>query len=318
MHRRSTHPWPIGLFLFALGTEAAAQVDPPSRVFLNGMPSPVTFNDGDSFRVLAGRHYNSRARLAGFNTLETFGHAHRWGGWNAKELYANAKLATLNARTGVWRCESPDLKRDGYGRILWWCKDLATDQVRRGLAHAMTVTLEPADPAVVAAQQQAIAERRGMWAHGVPEYILTSVHSTAEAYEGQTYNRLVSTRDGHSARWLHDEAYGDCEWVCSTERKVEEALIDAAVARLLADAAVAEAAEALSAVEFRNLVSDFARLGHFAGLKDPGRRATVASALDALEQQASFGDKPFETGSCHLYVQFLRRYGRGRMGCLDD
>ena len=52
-------------------------------------------------------------------------------------------MATLNARWGVWHCTS-DLSRDGYGRILWDCPDLAVDHLSKGLAHAMNVDDEPA------------------------------------------------------------------------------------------------------------------------------------------------------------------------------
>jgi endonuclease YncB( thermonuclease family) len=288
-------------------------------VFLNGIPTPVSFNDGDSFRVLGGPHHGTRARLAGFNTLESYGDVHRWGGWEKKELYHLAKLATLNARRGVWHCETDDFERDGYGRLLLWCKDLAVDQVRRGLAHAMTVTLEAAHPDVLAAQAEAIRERRGIWAHGVPEYVLTSLHSTMEGggFSGRTYNRLVSTRDGHSAKWYHDDAYEECSTVCSKERPVDSASIEAGVAALRADPEVSPIVAALKSEALRNLVGDFARLGFFWGLEDEADRAKVRAALERLDAAGTFGRAPREEGACVVYVEFLRRYGQGRAACLD-
>lgn len=201
----------MALGLVASAIDAAAR--PASRVFLNGVPSPVYFNDGDSFTVLGGPLAGSKARLAGYNTLETFGPCHRWGTWTTHELYINSKMATLNARRGVWRCTS-DMKRDGYGRILWDCPDLATDQIRKGLAHAMTVTAQPSPERYLVAQRLAVAERRGMWAHGVPSYVMTSNHSNDEGYEGTTYNRLVSVEDGHSEKWKHSDIYKECQDVC--------------------------------------------------------------------------------------------------------
>ncbi|MFZ4577236.1 MAG: thermonuclease family protein [Myxococcota bacterium] len=197
--------------LLAAASEGWAR--PASRVFLNGVLSPVWFNDGDSFAVLAGPYAGTKARLAGYNTLESFGNVHKWGDWKASELYVNAKMATLNARRGTWRCTS-DLQRDGYGRILWDCPDLAVDQIRKGLAHAMTVTKLPSPDRYIAAQKAAIAEKRGMWAKGVPKYILTSAHSNDEGYDGTTYNRTVSTEDGHSEKWIHLDMYKTCQWVC--------------------------------------------------------------------------------------------------------
>lgn len=186
---------------------------PLTKVFLNGAPAPVHFNDGDSFTVDGGQLQGTKARLAGFNTLESFGAVHRWGNWTAGELYVLSKMATLNARRGIWHCHS-DLRRDGYGRILWTCPDLIVDQIRKGLAHAMTVTQDPSPPEQLAAQRLAQAERRGIWAHGIPPYILTSTHSNDEGYEGTTYNRLVSTVDGHSEKWIHKDIYPDCREVC--------------------------------------------------------------------------------------------------------
>jgi endonuclease YncB( thermonuclease family) len=194
-----------------LSAEALAR--PMTKVFLNGAPAPVFFNDGDSFSVLGGPLEGTKARLAGFNTLESFGAVHRWGKWDAHELYVVAKMATLNARRGVWHCHS-DLRRDGYGRILWTCPDLIVDQIRKGLAHAMTVTKDPSPKEHLEAQRLAQAERRGIWAHGIPEYVLTSTHSNDEGYEGTTYNRLVSSADGHSEKWIHKDIYKDCDEIC--------------------------------------------------------------------------------------------------------
>ena len=203
----------VVLGVAALFLAAGADARPASRVFLNGVPTPVYFNDGDSFSVLGGPLEGTKARLAGFNSLESFGGVHRWGTWDPHELYVNAKMATLNARRGIWHCYS-DLKRDGYGRILWYCPDLAIDDLRKGLAHAMTITAEPSPPELIEAQRLAQLEKRGMWAHGVPKYIVTSTHSNDEGYAGKTYNRLISTADGHTEQWLPTDNYKECQEVC--------------------------------------------------------------------------------------------------------
>ena len=192
---------------------SVSSAKPASRVFLNGRPSPVFFNDGDSFTVLEGPLKGTKARLSGFNTLESFGPAHRWGTWDAHELYVVAKQAALNARQGEWHCES-DLAKDGYGRILWHCEDLIEDDIRKGLAHAMTVTADPASPKQLELQKLAQAEKRGMWAKGIPPFVLTSLHSADEGAGAETYNRLISTEDGHTEKWKHQDLYKDCEWIC--------------------------------------------------------------------------------------------------------
>ena len=113
----------LAVALLLMPTEAHAV--PASKVFLNGVPTPVFFNDGDSFRVLSGPLAGTRARLQGFNTLESYGRCHQWGDWTRRELGHYATLGTLNAQRGVWNCTS-DMKKDFYGRILWNCKDLAS------------------------------------------------------------------------------------------------------------------------------------------------------------------------------------------------
>lgn len=204
--------------LLLLLIPAGALAEPASLAYLNGQPAPVYYNDGDSFRVLAGPLAGTKGRLAGFNTLESYGPVHQWGTWTAQELYVLAKMATLNARRGVWNCES-DMKTDTYGRTLWYCEDLAVDQIRKGLAHAMTVTKEPAKAPLLAAQKEAIEGKRGMWAHGVPAFVLTSLHSQDERPndEKPSYNRLVSSTDGHSEKWEHRDTYEECQNVCQSD-----------------------------------------------------------------------------------------------------
>ena len=53
--------------------------EPRTKVVVNGLMSPVYFNDGDTFRVLSGQLSGTKARLEGFNTLESFGPVHQWG-----------------------------------------------------------------------------------------------------------------------------------------------------------------------------------------------------------------------------------------------
>lgn len=308
------------LLAIAAAPAAVAQTsgEAVSRVYLNGVPTPVHFNDGDSFRVLAGEHKGTRARLAGFNTLETFGPVHRWGTWHEKELYVISKLGTLNARQGVWRCETKTFEKDTYGRILWHCRDLAIDQIRRGLAHALSVSYEPSDPELIAAQQDAIQNRRGMWAHGVPEYVLTSLHSASEGggRDGRTYNRLVSSRDGHSAKWQHDNSYGECEWVCRQEMKVSQKLVKNAVEEIIVDPEIGGEALKLGDKKLTQIVGDYARLGYFGGVDDDEVAAGLEKKLLSLKEAGELGDRNATTGSCSLYVVFERRYGPTRPGCL--
>lgn len=310
----------LASFVLGLGLLAAPwsleplEAEPISKVFIDGVPTPVYFMDGDSFKVLTGPLAGRNARLAGFNTLESYGPVHKWGGFHAKELYTNAKLATYNARKGIWHCFDKH-EEDVYGRILLWCPDLAVDQVRRGLAHAMSATPDPAEPILLLAQADAIKHRRGMWAHGVPQYVLTSLHSINEpGSKGYAYNRLVSTVDGHSAKWKHKEAYGECQWVCRIERVVDESLV--AEAARQAEADLADTVEAKGPA-LQRLVGDYARLGYFAGLDDEVQASALSTLLDEYIKEGRLGALEEREGACNLFVLFERRYGPSRAECLQ-
>lgn len=296
-----------------LGFSLSAAAVPTTRVFLNGRPTPVYFNDGDSFRVLAGPLQGTRARLSGFNTLESYGPVHRWAGWTAKELYWNAKLATLNARRGVWHCISKDLKTDTYGRILWFCPDLAVDQIRRGLAHAFSINQNPGKTALLAAQRDAQEHRRGMWAKGVPAYILTSLHSAAEGGGRRSYNRIISSADAHSASERHDNNYDECQWVCIKERQASEAEIEAGFERLMtaADPTLKAILDNLGEAHVRQIIGDYARLGWVTNVRDEAQETALTEALSQVLTPNESTD-----GACALYVDYRRRFGRQRASCL--
>ena len=204
------------ILLFALNLTARTYIgEARSKVYLNGVATPVYFNDGDSFRVLAGPLEGTRARIAGFNTLESYGPVHKWGDWTKKELYIFAKMATLNAQRGVWHCKSK-MEKDTYGRILWHCDDLAISQISQGYAHAMTIDQNPAAKFLLQAQKKAQKGKKGFWAKGIPNFILTSAHSIDEKVfkSSKTYDRFVSALDGHSEKVTHSKDYKTCTEVC--------------------------------------------------------------------------------------------------------
>ncbi|HXW59948.1 MAG TPA: nuclease, partial [Myxococcota bacterium] len=79
--------------------------------------------------------------------------------------------------------------------------------------HAFSVDGKQAQKKYLAKQRQAQNQGLGMWAGGVPEYIITSLHSASEGAR-RTYNRLISTYDGSSYKMAHEDEYGTCESVC--------------------------------------------------------------------------------------------------------
>ena len=312
------------LTLCALGGRAAAE--PATRVVLNGVPSPVYFNDGDSFRVLAGKLSGTKGRTAGFNTLESYGPVHQWGGWTARELYVLAKMGTLNARRGEWSCTS-DMSTDTYGRTLWWCRDLAIDQVRKGLAHTLTITDEPARPELLEAQWEAQAKGAGIWAHGMPSYVITSTHALGERPGHSTAsNRRVSSVDGHSRMWEHTEVYDDCRRVCTTPPTPEERRADLlAMLRKRPTLKAFEAAyddERLFVLMMRFVGEE--KLGPIdskapessAGLVDEAHREPLRRVLSTWKAAGVFKLLDEDIPSCMTHIHWKRRFGGARAACL--
>lgn len=304
-----------GLCLFS-PREADAAGEPRSRVLLNGELVQVTFNDGDSFRVLSGDFKGARGRLFGYNTLESYGPVHQWGTWTEKEMYVIAKMATLHARKGVWECEYTG-EQDTYNRLLIWCPGLAEDLVRRGMAHVLTIDDEPGDPKLVEAQREAIEARRGLWSHGVPDFILTSTHSAEEDTTGKgTYNRLISSVDGHTLTWKHTNHYRECDKVCFLRYEVDPARVEEVMAALRADAAVSAIVEPLDDETLRKVVTDFAR-HRLVDREVPKKvRQDLVEHLRGYAEQGRFGTGEGEPTACMVHVDFKRRFGTGRATCL--
>jgi endonuclease YncB( thermonuclease family) len=296
-------------------TAEDAQALPATKIFLNGVPTPVYFNDGDSFRVLAGRFNNSRARLKGFNTLESYGPVHQWGGWTRQELANYATLGTLNAQRGVWHCTS-ELKKDYYGRILWDCPDLAVDQVRKGLAHTMTFGKKDTPSRLEVAQNEAMKARRGIWAHGVPDYVMTSIHSMTEAWVGgKPYNRLVSSVTGRSKKWRHTLKIAECQTVCEPANDPDAVKIARFAAWTLGQAGFSGIVKGNDKAVLEQKIADFVKRGFLGTLADEGKRyrfeLVLTHALASGNLTATEAVR-----SCMLYVTFKRRYGGGRAECL--
>jgi endonuclease YncB( thermonuclease family) len=185
----------------------------------------------------------------------------------------------------------------------------------------MTVTDDPGDPMLVAAQEDAIANRRGIWAHGVPEFVLTSLHSVDESVgrkdRARNYNRLVSSADGHSVKWKHQDAYNECDKVCHKTYRVDEAKVDAVAKALQGDKRFAKALAGLSPDVVRGVVRDFARLRHINRDVPEDERDALAAHLRDLANRGELGsDTAGEPASCMVHVPFKRRYGGGKAECL--
>ncbi|MCA9580958.1 MAG: thermonuclease family protein [Myxococcales bacterium] len=304
----------LTMLLGVFATFGPTYADMAALVFINGRPTHVSFNDGDSFRMKDGPYRGTQARLGGFNTLETFGPAHWWGGWHPYELYVNSKIATLNGRRGTWHCTTNE-EKDTYGRILMDCPDLGVDHIRKGLAHAMTVTDEPSRPEYLRAQQDAIRNRRGMWAKGVTDFVLTSLHSADEGYP-DPYNRMVSTRDGHSEKWKHHDTYDECERVCAMEDRVDVAKMDAAARRMREHPELGPLLADKSNLNLIEFASRFTRKDEVPDYVPEPLRKKLTEWLAGEKRAGRLGDVHMEKGGCLIYVVFERRYGDKKAACL--
>jgi hypothetical protein len=227
-----------------------------------------------------------------------------------------AKMATYHARRGVWECETGG-ETDTYGRMLATCPGLGEELVRLGLAHVLSIDDEPGDAKLLAAQREAIEARRGLWSHGVPDFVLTSIHSAEEDIDGTgTYNRLVSSADGHSVKWKHGNHYAECSKVCQLVYQVDAATIDAVAKELRTDKAVAAIIEPLDDAELRRVVVDFARFRHVNREIREDEREKLERHLLGYAAKGRFGTADGQPGSCMVHVDFKRRYGTGRAACL--
>lgn len=181
-------------------------------VILDGKAVHVFWDDGDTFRAPS---IELKARLVGYNTLESYGAVHRFGPGEAA-LLEMAHEATKMATSQKWECRVLD-GEGGYGRRSVDCPQLKQSLLRAGLAHPFSVN-GPAPAGDLKDQALAIESRQGMWASGPQSTILTSVHSMSEK-KGKpeiesTYNRVLNVETGEAAPQSHSETYDTCAWVC--------------------------------------------------------------------------------------------------------
>ena len=209
----------------------------PTRaaIELDGERAEIRWTDGDTFRILSGARAGSTARLVGVNALESFGPVHRWGGADGRALFAVAKRAGASAAAASVRC-AIEPRRDGYGRLLARCPEVAEALVRAGDAMVFAVD-GPPDPALVALQHEAQRERRGMWEGGAPPLFPTSVHSADEPDHRArgAYDRIVDTRTGASEVRPHARTYQPCDEACVGEGRDRACMVYVPFARRYRD-----------------------------------------------------------------------------------
>ncbi len=182
-------------------------------VVLEGDRLKVTWSDGDSFKFREGPYKGSGVRMTGYNTLESYGPVHRWGDWTAKELFEIARTSKYVAAAEVWECTT-DGELDSYRRVLVSCPGVVERMIEVGHAHVFGMEPGDVDPKLLDVQARAMKRKWGMWAKGVPDRLLTSLHSADEKEDGTAYNRSVDLATGLSSVREHTTVYEVCEEVC--------------------------------------------------------------------------------------------------------
>ena len=201
------------------GPDDDAPTKTKQTLVLDGKSERVNWGDGDTFTVMEGARKGFKARLKGYNTLESYGPVHFWGDGHGWDFHRVHKAATEVARGGAWKCQTEEAG-GGYGRALVTCPELREKLIAEGLGHVYAYNKEEADPKLLALQHTAQSKRLGMWKHGVPNGIVTSVHSVDEKpgdddrRESKTYNRVADTRTGETWSVAHEAVFKPCDVFC--------------------------------------------------------------------------------------------------------
>ena len=181
-------------------------------IILDGVSISVVWDDGDTFHGKNADGKKIKARLAGYNTLESYGPVHQWGDWTEKELYAFAKESGVFASKTVWECAATK-KGGGYGRVLVDCPELRRAMLENGYAHPFSIG-GPAPEADIKALRVGVDSKAGIWAKGAPKSLITSLHSKDEKPDKNEYNRVCDLTTGECSERIHADVYETCQKVC--------------------------------------------------------------------------------------------------------
>lgn len=146
---------------------------------------------------------------------------------------------------------------------------------------------------------------------------MTSTHSADEDRTRPVhYDRLISTRDGHSESHEHNNVYRECEWVCNTERYANTDALRAAALALRADAQLAPRLTDYSNLLLEEFASRFVRNGVVPGYVPAELAPDLSARLLQMQSAGVLGTAATRIGACMLYGSFERHYGPNRAACL--
>ena len=139
-------------------------------VILDGVSIAVEWDDGDTFHGKTADGTKIKARLAGYNTLESYGPVHQWGDWTEKELYAFAKESGVFASKRFGNVQIPKKAEDMDGCLLIVQDCLRKAMLENGFAHPFSIG-GPAPEADMQALRTGIENKAGIWAKGCTEIV---------------------------------------------------------------------------------------------------------------------------------------------------
>ena len=155
---------------------------------------------------------------------------HQWGDWSFRELYVNAKAATLHPRRGIWRCSGISAST-ATGAAFFKCPELAIHMIRAGMAHAD----RHAEPSPEACSGRSTRRDKEPARHVGRRRPQIRPHLTPSG--GWRRTRLGLQPPGldptmNSGLWIHGETYGECDKVCVREVELDSQVLREAKQRL--------------------------------------------------------------------------------------
>ena len=122
-------------------------------------------------------------------------------------------------------------------------------------------------------------------------------------------NRLISSLDGVSSKWKHQNVYGECEEVCHPTLVLDTDTALKVIAELRSDESTQKHVRGMEDVYLMALLNEYATMGRVARVFDaPSGHVVVAKLLDAMKAQGVMGSARKQDGSCMVYATFERRY----------
>jgi hypothetical protein len=114
----------------------------------------------------------------------------------------------------------------------------------------------------------------------------------------------------------HRDQYGECEWRCVNETRVDEQRVRAAARRLREDRNIAPHLADFGNIVLFELVSRYVRKHELPESVPEEIRPAITARLQAEERAGQLGTTHQVPGPCMLYAQFRRRYGPNRAYCM--